>query len=207
MNVKLEHIGRRFNREWIFKEVDHSFEQGGSYAILGPNGSGKSTLLQIISGSLTPSEGSITYSVNGTTVDVEDVFGHLSIAAPYIELVEEFTLSELIDFHFRFKPYRDALDKAAVIDILGFNRSRHKAVKYFSSGMKQRTKLALAFCSATPLLMLDEPASNLDSSGIDWYLSLVESYSTGRTLIIGSNQEYEYSFCANLLYISQYKNF
>ena len=78
-------------------------------------------------------------------------------------------------------------------------------IKYFSSGMKQRLKLALAFCSDTPMLMLDEPTSNLDKQGVEWYLGLVQQFAAGRLTIICSNQEHEYSFCTQHLDISDYK--
>lgn len=206
MDIKLEHISRRFNKDWIFREIDYFFEEGQSYAILGPNGSGKSTLLQVIAGSLTPSEGKISYIKDGNTLDADLIFKELSIAAPYIELIEEFTLSELLDFHFRFKRYHNLMDKEAVIALLGFERSKDKEIRHFSSGMKQRTKLALSFCSDTPVLLLDEPTSNLDSNGISWYMNLVSAYTSGRTVIVGSNQEYEYSFCRRHIRVTDYKN-
>jgi ABC-type multidrug transport system ATPase subunit len=205
MKITLENIGRRFNREWIFRNVNYTFESGQSYAILGANGSGKSTLLQVISGSLTPSEGTLSFQKDGKTIDIESVYEHLSLAAPYLELVEDFTLEEQIDFHFKFKSYRDGIDLQRVIDLLGFQKSRFKAIKYFSSGMKQRTKLALAFCSDTPVLLLDEPTSNLDSEGVEWYLKLIREFSKNRLVIICSNQEQEYGFCDELIRVGDYK--
>ena len=205
MKINLEHIGRRFNREWIFRDVNYIFESGTSYAILGANGAGKSTILQVISGSLSSSEGIITYSKDGILLNQENVFEHLSMAAPYLELIEEFTLKELIDFHFRFKKYRSGLDRDLLIELMGLKRSEHKAIKNFSSGMKQRVKLALAFCSNTEIILLDEPASNLDQQSLEWYLSLIENYSSERILIICSNQLQEYSFCKEQLNIVDYK--
>jgi ABC-type multidrug transport system ATPase subunit len=205
MNITLDNIGRRFNREWIFRGVNHTFLQGESYAILGPNGSGKSTLLQVLNGSLAPSAGTIKYAGAAGNISVESVFNHLSLAAPYLELIEEFTLNEMIDFHFRFKGLKPGMDKDAVAGVLGLQGSKNKAIRYFSSGMKQRLKLALAFCSDTAMLMLDEPTSNLDTQGIDWYLSLIEGYSANRLTIICSNQLHEYSFCKHQLSIQDYK--
>jgi len=205
MNISLQNIGRRFNREWIFRGIDYSFADRESYAILGANGSGKSTLLQVLNGSLAPSAGDLAYTYNDKPVDAENVFTYLSLAAPYLELIEDFSLSEIIDFHFKFKNYKPGLDKTSVADTLGLAGSRNKLVKYFSSGMKQRLKLVLAFCSDTPMLMLDEPTSNLDTQGIDWYLGLIEQYSANRLTIICSNQEHEYSFCKNKLSIADYK--
>src|SRR5476651_1665625 len=205
MKITLENIGRRFNRDWIFRGIDHTFTQGETYAILGPNGSGKSTLLQVLNGSLAPSAGKLSYFYGDDEVEAEYVFQHLSLAAPYLELIEEFTLSEVIDFHFKFKPYKPGIDKAAVIELLNMSGSKNKPVKYFSSGMKQRLKLALAFCADTPMLMLDKPTSNLDTQGVDWYLNLVQQFAVDRLTIICSNQQHEYSFCGHQLNISDFK--
>ncbi|WP_291399622.1 ATP-binding cassette domain-containing protein [Daejeonella sp.] len=205
MKISLEHIGRRFNREWIFRDVNYEFISGQTYAILGANGAGKSTLLQLISGSLTNSEGTIKYFQGDTLLDQDQVFIHQSMAAPYLELIEEFTLSEIIDFHFRFKKYREGFDKRSLINLLGLKNSEFKALKHFSSGMKQRVKLALAFCSDTELLLLDEPSSNLDQQGLEWYLQLASSQCADRLVIICSNQEQEYSFCRHKINLADYK--
>lgn len=205
MEIILKNIGRRFNRDWIFRGIDYTFAAGNSYAILGRNGSGKSTLLQLIAGSLSPSEGTIEVRLNDAACDPDGVYKLLSIAAPYFELIEEFTLSEMMDFHFQFKPYLNGLNKESIIDLLDLKTSRNKALKYFSSGMKQRTKLALAICSDTPLLLLDEPASNLDSQAISWYQQLIKEYQLNRIVIVGSNQEHEYEFCQHHIQLGDYK--
>jgi ABC-type multidrug transport system ATPase subunit len=205
MQITLEKIGRRFNRDWIFRGVDYTFVSGQSYAILGSNGSGKSTLLAVLNGSLGPSTGTINYFYGDNEVEVEQVFKYLSLAAPYLELIEEFSLSEMIDFHFKFKAYKPAIDKAGLIDLLNLPGSTNKLIRYFSSGMKQRLKLALAFCADTPILMLDEPTSNLDAQGVEWYLSLVQQFAKDRLTIVCSNQEHEYSFCEHRLNITDYK--
>lgn len=203
--ITLENIGRRFNREWIFSGIDYNFVSTKSYAILGPNGSGKSTLLQVLNGSLSPSVGKINYSFPDKPVEIDEVYKYLALAAPYLELIEEFTLTEMIDFHFKFKPYIAGMGNNEVIGLLSMGDSRDKLIRYFSSGMKQRLKLALAFCSAAPLLMLDEPTSNLDSQGVDWYLGLVQKFTENRLTIICSNQKHEYSFCDEQLIITDYK--
>ncbi|MCA5006040.1 ABC transporter ATP-binding protein [Sphingobacterium bovistauri] len=206
MNITLQNLGRRFNQEWIFKGIDYTFSSNQSYAILGPNGSGKSTLIKVLAGQLTPSEGKIIFTKESTTVDIESVYKNISIAAPYIELIEEFTLNELFKFHFEFKNYLPNFDSKKIIEILGMEKSANKSLKFFSSGMKQRVKLALACCSESRLLFLDEPTSNLDTSGEQWYLDLVKStLSSDRLLIIGSNQEKEYTFCDQTFSITSYK--
>ncbi|WP_158825804.1 ABC transporter ATP-binding protein [Mucilaginibacter lacusdianchii] len=204
-SISLQNAGRRFNRDWIFKDVSYTFTSGNSYAVLGPNGSGKSTLLQLLNGSLSPSSGKVTFSYQGDNLEVDAVFKHISLAAPYLELIEEFTLNEVIDFHFKFKPYKVGLDRKQLLDLLDMQTHRNKLVRYFSSGMKQRVKLALAFGSDTAVLMLDEPTSNLDTQGVDWYLKLVQQYAQDRLTIVCSNQAHEYSFCTQQLSITNYK--
>lgn len=206
MQIELKHIGRRFNRQWIFKNIDYLFQSGESYAILGINGSGKSTFLQVISGSLGPSAGSITYIENGIELSVENIFERLIIAAPYLELIEEFTLLEILNFHFQFKKRRENINNNDLITLLDMESSKNKELKYFSSGMKQRVKLALAFCSDTPILLLDEPTANLDEQGIQWYKELINKFTEGRLVIVCSNQSHEYDFCNHLIQISDYKN-
>lgn len=207
MKIILDNIGRRFNQEWIFKSLNYVFEEGGSYAILGANGSGKSTLLQILAASLSPSEGKIIYQKNGEVLDGELVFKQLSLATPYLEVVEEFSLEEIIDFHFKFKAYLPGANKALVLDTLALHKAKHKAIKHFSSGMKQRLKLALALFSDVPLVLLDEPTANLDEQGIAWYQQLIQLYGANRTIIVCSNQTHEYEFCSHSLQLADYKKF
>lgn len=204
MRIVLKDAGRRFNQEWVFRNFSYEFNSAGKYAILGPNGSGKSTLLSVILGNLSPSEGSIDYS-DGKEIPVDKIYTHLSFAAPYLDLVEEFTLQETIDFHFKFKGFFPGLDAAGLMDILGLAKSQDKALKYFSSGMKQRTKLVMACCTNSPLLLLDEPTSNLDQQGMDWYHELIRNFAGDKLVLVGSNQENEYSFCDNLIRITDYK--
>lgn len=204
MKITLNNVGRRFNKEWIFRNLTTEFTSGNSYAILGPNGSGKSTLLSVLTGSLSPSEGEISFSEK-KDIPVENIYQQISLAAPYLELVETFTLTEIIDFHFKFKSFVPGIDRKTLISILGLEKSANKEIKYFSSGMKQRTKLALACCSDSPILFLDEPTSNLDVQGEDWYRELIKNFTKDRLTIIGSNQSREYEFCNMEIQITDYK--
>lgn len=204
MKIILENIGRRFNQEWIFKNINHTFNTNESYAILGPNGSGKSTLLRLIAGSLSPSVGTIQYYLNDQIIESENIFKSISLAAPYLELIDAFSLEELIHFHFKFKNYLPEFDATAIIRLLDLKNYSNKTFNYFSSGMKQRVKLALSFCSDTPILLLDEPTSNLDQQGISWYLSLVKQFSANRLTIVCSNQEQEYQFCKHHIRVDSY---
>lgn len=206
MKIQLNQVGKRFKYEWIFKGIDQTFSSGTAYAIQGPNGSGKSTLLKIISGHLSPSTGKITFQLdNQQPADINQVYQSVSFAAPYIDLIEDFTLTEAIQFHQQFKPLLDGLSTSSLIQLLQFEKSAHKAIKYFSSGMKQRLKLALALCSQAQLLLLDEPGTNLDQQGIDWYRELVMRFRHNRLLIIASNVTSDFDFCEQQLNILDYK--
>lgn len=204
MLVNLTDLGKRYNYEWIFRNLTYTFESGTSYAILGHNGSGKSTLLTIIAGHNLESEGQLKYTFSGKTVAQDQVYRHLSLTAPYLELVEEFTLLELIDFHSRFKPLRQNLNKEQLVDRMGLQRSKNKFVKDFSSGMKQRLKLGLAIYSDSAMLLLDEPTTNLDQEGVAWYQEHVSQNKANRLILVGSNIQHEYNFCDVQLRISDY---
>ncbi|MGO1597753.1 MAG: ABC transporter ATP-binding protein [Sphingobacterium sp.] len=206
MNIILQDIGRRYNREWIFRNLNYEFISGNGYAILGPNGSGKSTLVKLLTSSLSPSEGSIRYAKDGSDFQGDQMYQHIGIAAPYVDLIEEFTLLESLDFHFRFKPILPGYDRRDLIHKLGFpDTAQDRAIKFFSSGMKQRLKLLLACFSDTAILFLDEPTSNLDRQGEQWYRGIVTESRKDRLLIVGSNQEQEYDWCEHHLQILDYK--
>lgn len=207
MKIELEEVGKRFRFEWIFKDVNYIFEKNDRYALLGPNGSGKSTLMKIISGHLTPSKGKISFSDDtNKVIDADNIYRFISYAAPYIELIEEFSLKEVIQFHQQFKPLQQNIDYQSLVNILGFEKSLNKEIRYFSSGMKQRLKLALAICSESPILLLDEPTTNLDVQGAAWYRELLTRFGNNRLCIIATNIEDDFAFyCNKKLNIFDYK--
>lgn len=200
MIISLSNIGKRFNREWIFRNLDYTFSAPKKYAITGPNGSGKSTLLQVIAGAVTHNEGTIAFSNNRQETDL---YKHIAIAAPYLELIEEMTANELLDFHAAFKPL--SVPKQEALHIVTLEKAANKQIRYYSSGMKQRLKLAQAFFSSTALLLLDEPTTNLDAEGIALYRHLIAHYTDGKLVIISSNDREEYSFCDEVVAIADYK--
>lgn len=206
MKIILDHTGKRFNTEWIFRDLDYTFEKGTAIAILGRNGSGKSTLLQVISGNLHPTEGTVRYYHPEREVSNHRIFRHLAIVAPYQELIEEFTLEEMVRFHFSFKKLVPGIALEDASKMLGFRAAGRKPIRLFSSGMKQRVKLLLAFLSDVPLLLLDEPTMNLDRPGVEWYLKLVGDFRDDRTLIICSNlQQQETAFCTGQILVEDFK--
>ncbi len=205
MTIQLQNIGKRYRLEWIFRGLDATFQAGERWAILGPNGSGKSTLLKVLSGHLTPSKGNISFENQGVAIKEEAVYKKISYAAPYIELIEEFTLEEALRFHAKLRPLLPGFTPASLYELLSLPRSRQKEIRFFSSGMKQRLKLALAVCSDTPVLLLDEPATNLDVQGVDWYKNLISTYAAERLVIIASNDPHDAAFCGKHLNILDFK--
>ena len=203
MQINLSDLGKRYNYEWIFRHLDYKFLPNTAYAILGHNGSGKSTLLNMLSGYLSPSEGAITYSIGEKVISPDLLYQHLSFTAPYLELIEEFTLGEQVQYHNRFREMNTA-SVNNFIDRLYLTKAKNKFVKDFSSGMKQRLKLGLAIYTAAPLLLLDEPTTNLDQEGIDWYLEHVNQNRKNRLVVISSNVSHEYSFCDFKINITDY---
>ncbi len=204
MTVSLTNVGKRYNREWIFRRFNYTFCSGNSYAITGSNGSGKSTLLQVISGALTHNEGTIEIKSNEQlTINNEQLYRLVSIAAPYLELVEEMTATEMLQFHKGFKELTTSIPE--ILETVALENAAHKQIRYYSSGMKQRLKLAQAFFSNTPVLLLDEPTTNLDADGIALYHNLIKKYTANRLVIVSSNDKQEYEFCEEVIRIGEYK--
>ena len=198
MKIILSDAGKRFNREWIFRHFDYQFFSSHAYAITGPNGSGKSTLLQFLAGALMPSEGKINY-YNRKGEPTDEFYSLLSIAAPYLETIEEMTANEFFLFHHKFKPLLGGMSVSQILEKVGLLEAANKQIRYYSSGMKQRVKLAQAFFSDTPILLLDEPTTNLDLPGISLYHELVRDYCQERLVVVSSNDPQEYSFCKTII--------
>ncbi len=199
VTILVEKAGKKFYKDWIFRDVNISLKANDSLAILGPNGSGKSTLLQMLAGIVTSSEGKITHSFDNKKVEASEVFNYISFASPYLELIEEFTLEDIVRIHFKFKKPVASFSNDDIIAHTELGQSARKIFKYFSSGMKQRVKLTLALLSDVPIMLLDEPASNLDKEAVKWYRSLIEKYALGKLIVVCSNhQPDEYDFCKQI---------
>jgi ABC-type multidrug transport system ATPase subunit len=206
MTISLSDAGKRFNRDWIFRHFNYQFEKGNSYAITGPNGSGKSTLLQALGASMMINEGKVEFAINGKSISAEEIYLHMSICAPYLELIEEMTLVELLGFHKGFKPFLPGITDEFIIDAIGLGKAVNKQIRNYSSGMRQRVKLAQCIFSDVAIVLLDEPCTNLDKTGIDLYHSLIDRYCQDRLVVVSSNDEVEYSFCKKKISLNDYKH-
>jgi ABC-type multidrug transport system ATPase subunit len=138
-------------------------------------------------------------------LSTDQIYQYISIVAPFLEVVEEMTLIEFLEFHKNFKPFLSSVDTKKIISLVGLEKSAHKQIRYYSSGMKQRVKLAQAFFSDTTILLLDEPCTNLDSEGIALYQQLIKDHCKNRLVIISSNDVQEYEFCEKKIDILEYK--
>ena len=205
MHIKVQQVGKRYLRSWIFRGIDLEFQGDRIYGLTGYNGSGKSTLLQILAGFLSPSEGEIIFEEAGEAIKRDDIHKYLSFSSPYTELIEELTLEEHLKFHQKLRPSIDGLEVDALMDLMELSDEWDKQVRYFSSGMKQRLKLGLSILSNSSFILLDEPGSNLDSQSIQWYLNLIRTYRRDRLLIIASNTEEDLSLCQERISIESYK--
>ncbi|WP_417592513.1 ABC transporter ATP-binding protein [Owenweeksia hongkongensis] len=202
MEVILENLSKSFGKQNVIENVDYIFHQGNRHAILGGNGSGKSTLLQMIYGSLTPSSGNLNYRLRGTSIKQEDVVFKTTLASPYLELIEELTAKEFLTFYSKFRNFRKGISPDEILEYCYLTASAKKEIRNFSSGMKQRLRLSLALFTESEMVLLDEPISNLDPQGMEWYQKLVNEQLVERTLIVGSNfDEREMGFCPHRLEI------
>ena len=206
MKISVTNLGKRYNRDWVFRKLDYEFVAPKKYAITGPNGSGKSTLLQIISGGVIFNEGDIIYlGTNNKNIATEKIYRYVSLSAPYLDLIEEMTLMEFFSFHQKMKGWLESVTIQQIIGELKLENAAHKQIRYFSSGMKQRVKLAQAIFSNVPIVLLDEPLTNLDEAGITLYHSLISNFCEDRMVIVSSNDPKEYSFCHEVIDIKLYK--
>lgn len=201
MKVQLIDVAKRFNKEWIFKGVNLTLEANKIYGLTGANGSGKTTLLSILSHFVAPTEGKVNYALGSES----DLRQSISVASPAISLLEEMNVLEAIEFHAHYKPFRNSLSAKAVVQLLGFEKHQNKLLRELSTGMKQRVKLALAILSQSEMLLLDEPGSNLDTAGFEFWKGLLKNNSKDRIVVIASNDEQDLAICDERLEMKQWK--
>jgi len=203
--ITFEGVGKRYMFEWVLKEFTYTFIKGNCYGITGPNGSGKSTLMKMLSGFSTPSKGQIEFKSAGSKISIGEVFNSVTFAAPYIELIEEMTVQELMDFHHVLRPFKDYDLTIKALKDLPFKGLVQKRIGELSSGMRQRIKLLLAIMTDTSVILLDEPGSNLDEQGKGWFEDLLKSQMSGRITIIASNEAEDLKLAQSQINIADYK--
>ncbi len=205
-SINLNAVGKKFQHKWIFREINATLNSGDIVSVTGNNGSGKSTFLKILSGHLSPNKGDVTYfDSNKKKIDRDDVYQYLTFAAPYINLMSRLNLKENIDLYLKFKSLQSGLDGDRLIDLMQLKHAAHKELRFYSSGMQQRVKLALAICAESSILLLDEPTTNLDKEGMSWYTATLKKFSQNRLVVIASNEERDFALCNRSFSILDYK--
>lgn len=200
--IELAGIGKKFNKRWLFKDLNFSLGQQKKLALIGTNGSGKSTLMRILAAQTTPSAGKLRYSLEGNSLPITDAYKYISWMGPYLEVFPELTLQELFKLHFRFKsPLLSSFEE--MVKRLNLTDEKDKMLRYYSSGMLQRAKVGLALFTDSQVLMLDEPTSNMDKKNADLMLGLIEEFLGNRIYVLASNMEREYASFENQLQLGR----
>jgi ABC-type multidrug transport system ATPase subunit len=203
--IVLEGLQKKFGKQHILQDVSYTFQTGSKTVILGSNGSGKSTLIKILSGALEATEGAPTYSFEDKDITAKSAGLHVGIAAPYVALNPMFSLKETLAFHEQFCPFPEGFKLTDWLYKAGLAAHEDKRLSTFSSGMLQRVRLLLAVANERPLLLLDEPLSNLDAEGVQFYTELIRSFALSKTIIVGSNyQKDEYAYCTDELLLEKH---
>lgn len=192
MKIILQQIGKQYDYQWIFKNIDLEVASGQQLALEGRNGAGKSTLLKIISGYLTPSKGEVQYHAAEGIIGRDEVYKKISMAAPYIELFEDLSVKEIIQMQAKLRPFQNEMNADDIMEWCYLEKASEKLIRQLSSGMKQRLKLTLAILSTHDLLLLDEPGTNLDAQGLEWYHRSLDTFIGESTVIIASNVESDF---------------
>lgn len=201
MQVIADQLCKRYLYDWIIKDLSRDFVSKSVTGVSGINGSGKSTLMKILSGWLSPSKGSIVYRHQEEIVPTSEVHRYVSIVAPYTDLIQEYDLREMYHFHTGFRDLKGISGFAHFEEVVKLKGHKGKALQYYSSGMKQRVQLALATLSKSPLLLLDEPTSYLDTENKAWFYELLTNNTEGKTVIIASNDDEDFQLCSDVLHL------
>ncbi len=200
MEILVQNLSKKFRQEFVLKSFSHSFKSGQSYALTGPNGSGKSTLLQLIAQFTLPNSG----TVEMTGIDPELAYSHITYAAPYVELIEEYTLPEHLDILVKNKYLPASVTLELLEDFIDLQPGRFKLIKNYSSGMRQKIKLGFALLSDRSVLLLDEPTTNFDEQAKNWFFIRLEQQ-RHKLIIVASNEAREIEFCKEKIDILNFK--
>jgi heme exporter protein A len=196
MGIILDRIGKTFGRRVILRDVSFEVERGGSMAVTGRNGSGKSTLLKIAAGLLRPTSGEVRYALDGVEIARDALLHSVGFMAPYINLYDEFSADENLRFFAKARGIAMTVsERSKLIGRVGLDALRRDPLRAYSSGMKQRMKLAFAIMHNPAFLLLDEPSTNLDSEGIEMMHRVVNEYRARACVIIATNDPADMMLC------------
>ncbi len=190
--IELHQLGHEFlEGKPVFRGVSSEIKAGTHAVINGQNGSGKSTLGKILSGQLTATEGTIAWNQNDADLPQQELLLEASFAGPSTSLHPHLSIEEILRFHGTFRNWRQGANPVASLHSAGLQPHMHVRFSELSSGMKQRVLLTVSLCTASGLIVLDEPCANLDRAGIDWYREQLMDFPAQTTLVICTNDRKE----------------
>ena len=204
LRVQLLALGKFFGSRQLFAGINTAVSSGECLSIVGPNGSGKSTLLKIIAGLIRPSSGCVEITANGNMLDAQQRITVVGLVSP--EIIFYHPLSAYENIRFFLNAQARELPPAIIrehLDHVGLKSQAAKPVAFFSTGMKQRLKFALLLALDPPLLLLDEPASNLDTNGKQKVAAFISAaLAAKKTIIIASNESWETEYGTQTIILS-----
>ncbi len=163
----------------------------GSVGLLGPNGSGKSTFIKLLLGLIKPTEGDawvLAKNIRTDSIAIRYDVGYVPENDSLQDNLNAVEVCKLFGIASGLAS-SDAIQRAhEVLDYVGLDEARYRLVKTYSTGMKQRVKLAQALVHDPPLLLIDEPTNGLDPKGReDMIRLLIELRDAGKTLLVSSH--------------------
>lgn len=192
--ITLDRLGKRFGKQWIIRGLIQKLEPGKTYSVVGSNGSGKSTLMRLLAGWSKADEGQVLWSKDGSSIPKELWPKHLAWTGPYVLFPEELELDSFLDVHLKLSSLIESMDRQGLLKEIELEKHQNKAIKEFSTGMRQRLSLALAIHSQRQVLLLDEPTSNLDARWQQWLWDALKKVAANRILVVAGNQRDEIEF-------------
>lgn len=203
MKLIIDQLSKRFGQDWILKSFNTQIESGSIVAVRGLNGTGKSTFIKLLSGYLSMTKGSITYTKEQHQIKRDNLYQSLSMAAPYITFHQDLTATEVFNLLRKHKDFRSET-ASEFLSKVELDLQSNKYLRDYSDGMRQRLALGIAIDCKSDLLLLDEPTSYLDESYKSWFYSLLSSYADNRTIIIASNAEEDFQYCNHMIESSNF---
>jgi len=164
MKLILENLSKSFPGRKVFQNISAQIEQSKTLVVAGPNGSGKTTLIKIICSLLPASSGKVIFQYNGNNYTGGEILPFIGCIAPDLFLYDELTAVENLKFFASVSDIKNP-DFKMMFNKYGLAGRGKDLVKSYSSGMKQRLKYILALMRNPQILLLDEPAVNLDEQG------------------------------------------
>lgn len=184
----------------VFSELSFTHSDG-VLGIAGANGSGKSTLLKCLAAISRPKSGTIKWMEQERELSKEELGRRIGYAAPYINLYDELTVYENLEFLLQLageSPRKININSR--IDQVQMKAYRNKLFKSLSTGQRQRIKLAAALIHKPDVLFLDEPGSNLDADGHKLVSQIINvQKAKNKLVIIASNDAREIDLCDTVI--------